>query len=197
MLIVLFLLFYVINATRFEAFKTTHAYHFKVLLQNDRLKATIDPRTRYLKIYDSSVFSGTGFSRTWKLPEDADLQKTHMERIPNYLHVVIPKKIPLRPTFKPLTDTYIQRGHTIHILSKVPNICITLDTTTPVCDRYGLCQHGQRITEIKAHEDTIHLNARTCQYGAQSPVASAIYNVVDDLFVEDILEVEEVIDLTD
>ncbi len=197
MLIVLFLLFVGTYAKRFEAFKTTHAYHFKVLILKDRLKATIDPRTRYLKIYDNSVFSGTGFSRTWKMPDDADLQKTHMERIPKYLHVVIPKKIPVPPTFKPRTDTYVQRGHTIQILSEIPDICITLDKTIPVCDRYGFCQHGEQITKIKADQDTIHLNARTCQYGAQSPVASATYNIVDDLFVEDILEVEEVIDLTD
>jgi len=196
MILILCSLFIIATAKRFEAFKTTHAYHFKVLLMKDRLKATIDPKTRYLRIVDKSVISGSGFSRIWKLPVDADLQKTHMERIPNYLHVVIPKKIPRRPTFKPLTDTYVQRGHIIQIISETSDICVTSDGSIPSCDRYGFCKHGDQMTSMVASENTIHLKARACQYGAQSQIAEAIYNIVDDLFTDDVLEIDEVIDLT-
>ena len=197
MILVLCILFVFTNARRFEAFKTTHAYHFKVSIAKDRLKATINPKTRYLRIYDSSIWTGSGISRTWQLPDDADLDKTHMERIPNYLHVVIPKKVPAKPVFNPPTDTYIQRGQTVQILSETSSVCLTRDKSTPACHRNGMCQHGERITEIIALDEITHLKARTCQYGVQSPVSEAIYNVIDDLEVEDVIEIEEVIDVTD
>jgi len=197
MILVLCTLFAFTNARRLDAFKTTHAYHFKVSIAKDRLKATVNPKTRYLRIYDSSIWAGSGISRTWQLPDDADLHKTHMERIPNYLHVVIPKKVPAKPVFNPPADTYIQRGHTIHILAETPSVCLTRDKSTPTCHHHGFCQHGERITEVIALDDIIHLKVRTCQYGAQSPMSEAIYNVIDDLEAEEVIEIEEVIDMTD
>ena len=190
MILLVCLLFVVATSTRFEAFKTTHAYHFKILLLKDRLQATVDPKTRYLHIEDKSVLSGSGFSKIWKIPEDADLQKTHMERIPKYLHVVIPKKIPQKPTFQPPSDTYIKKGQLINIISETKDICITLDDSIPICDQYGFCKHGQHTNEIIASNNIIHLKARTCQYGAQSKLAYAVYNIVDDLFDGDVIDLE-------
>jgi len=46
-------------------------------------------------------------------------------------------------------------------------------------------------------DDIIHLKVRACQYGAQSPMSEAIYNVIDDLEAEEVIEIEEVIDMTD
>ena len=184
----------VATAQRFHAYRTVNAYHFQVLRQEGQLKATVDPRTRYLRIYDQS--RGSGFSRTWQLPDEADLKRTYVQpgQVDDSLHVVIPKKVPPVPTFDPPADTYLERGTTIHIRSTTP-VCVTQDRSIPLCHPDGTCQQGERRTSLEAYDDIVTLTVRACQYGTQSPIKTSIYNIVDNEGIEiiDELEVEEVL----
>lgn len=182
---ILMLLLTVATAQRFNAYRSAHAYHFKVLRKKDQLKATVDPQTRYLRIYDQSY--GSGFSRTWQLPDEADLKRTYVQQVDGSLHVVIPKKVPPVPTFDPPADTYLERGTTIHIRSTTP-VCVTQDRSIPLCHPDGTCQRGERRTTLEAYDDIVTLTVRACQYGTQSPIKTSIYNIIDNEGIEIIEE---------